>query len=166
MYITSQIFGICAFVISLMGYHRKNKRKILVSMVTANILNFIHYLLLGGFSGCITKVLAIFRDCFIIKKEKNDKLSKNLYLFIFVILYIGASFFTYNGILSMFPLLGALVYTIVIWNGNEIQIRKIAFFCYFIWLIYNIFVFSIIGIISNIISIVSAFVAIINSKVE
>ena len=133
-------------------------------MVLSNILNLIHYFLLGAYSGCITKLLAIFRDYFIILKEKHSKLSNILYLFIFIMLYVVASIFTYNGILSILPLLAALIYIIFIWNGNEKKKKKVAFFCYFLWLVYNIFVFSIAGIVSNIIAIISTFVAIISIK--
>ena len=86
IYIVSQVFGICAFIISLIAYHRKEKKKILSNMVLSNILNLIHYFLLGAYSGCITKLLAIFRDYFIILKEKHSKLSNILYLYIFIML--------------------------------------------------------------------------------
>ena len=135
MYIVSQIFGISAFIISLIAYHRKDKKSILSNMVVSNILNLIHYLLLNAYSGCITKLLAIFRDYFVILKEKHPRLSNNIYLIIFIVLYIIASIFTYNGILSILPLLAALIYIIFIWNGNELIIKKVAFFCYFLWLV-------------------------------
>ena len=164
IYIISQIFGISAFFVSLVAYHRKSKKNILGNMIVSSMLNFIHYLLLGAYSGCITKGLAIFRDCFIILKEKNKKLSNVLFLFMFIMLYIVVAIFTYNGLFSILPLLAALIYIIFIWNGNEIKIKNVAFFCYFLWLIYNIFVLSIAGIISNIISIISTFIAIKNTK--
>ena len=62
----SQIIGFIAFAFALIAYHRKKKKKILGNMVISNILNLFHYLLLEAYSGCITKVLAIIRDCFII----------------------------------------------------------------------------------------------------
>ena len=133
-------------------------------MITANIINLFHYLLLGAYSGCITKLLAIFRDCFIILKKNCNNFLNYFYLIFFIILYIIASIFTFNGILSILPLLAALIYTIFIWNGNELRLKKIAFICYFIWLIYNIFVMSISGIVSNVISIVSTLIAIKNEK--
>lgn len=67
---------------------------------------------------------------------------------------------TYNGIFSLFPLVAALIYIIPVWNGNEIIIKKTVFLCYFLWLIYNVFVLSISGIIANIISIISTSLAI------
>ena len=166
IYIVAQIIGLIAFVVSLIAYHKKDKKTILNNMVTSNILNLIHYLLLGAFSGCITKLLAIFRDYFIILKEKNKKLSNSVYLIVFILLYIIATIFTYNGILSILPLVAAIIYIIFIWNGNEVIIKKTAFFCYFLWLIYNIFVLSIAGIASNIISIISTLIAIINTEKE
>ncbi|HHW69074.1 MAG TPA: YgjV family protein [Tenericutes bacterium] len=75
IYIISQIIGLLAFIISLMAYHQKTKTKIFTNMIISNFLNIIHYLMLGTFSGCITKVLAIIRDSFIIFKDKNEKLN-------------------------------------------------------------------------------------------
>lgn len=166
IYIFSQIIGFIAFAFALIAYHRKKKKKILGNMVISNILNLFHYLLLEAYSGCITKVLAIIRDCFIIHKEKNKKLSSIFYLFIFLLIYLITAILTYDGILSLFPLFAATIYIIFIWNGNEYTIKKIAFFGYFLWLVYNIYVLSIIGIISNIIAIISTFIAIINYQKE
>lgn len=164
LYILAQIIGFIAFFVSLIAYHRKDKKTILINMIIANIINLVHYLLLGAYSGCITKLLAIFRDCFIIFKKNCNNFLNYFYLIFFIILYIIASIFTFNGILSILPLLAALIYTIFIWNGNELRLKKIAFICYFIWLIYNIFVMSISGIVSNVISIVSTLIAIKNVK--
>ena len=164
IYIVAQIIGFIAFTVSLIAYHRKEKKNILSNMLLSNILNLIHYLLLGAFSGCITKLLAIVRDYFIIFKEKHSKFSNKVYLMLFILLYIIAAVFTYNGILSILPLIAAIIYIIFIWNGNEVIIKKTAFFCNFLWLIYNVFVLSIAGIISNIISLLSTLIAIINTK--
>ena len=60
--------------------------------------------------------------------------------------------------------MAAIIYIMFIWNGDEVIIKKTAFFCYFLWLIYNIFVLSIAGIVSNIISIISTLIAIINTE--
>ena len=81
-----------------------------------------------------------------------------------MLFYFLAAILTYNGIFSIFPLVAAIIYMIVEWNGNELAIKKVAFVCYFLWLGYNIFVFSIVGIVSNTISIISTLIAIINAK--
>lgn len=124
IYIISQIIGLVAFAISLIAYHKKDKKIILESMLVSNILNLFHYFLLGAFSGCITKLLAIFRDYFIILKEKNKKFSNIVYLILFLLLYIIVTIFTYNGVLSILPLVAAIIYIIFIWNGDELKIKK------------------------------------------
>ena len=85
-------------------------------------------------------------------------------MILFILIYIVVGIFTYNGILSIFPIVAATIYIIPIWTGNEKTIKKTAFFCYYLWLVYNIFVFSMAGIISNVISIISTFIAINNTK--
>ena len=82
IYVIAQIIGFFAFAITLFAYHRKDKKTILGNMIISNILNLSHYLLLGAFSGCVTKLLAIFRNYFIILKEKYPKLSNVIYLMV------------------------------------------------------------------------------------
>ena len=90
-YVIAQIIGFIAFFFSLIAFHKKKKNKILSNMIISNVLNLIHYLLLGAYSGCVTKVLAIIRDNFIILKDKNKKLSSNIYLLLFILFSINSS---------------------------------------------------------------------------
>jgi len=53
---------------------------------------------------------------------------------------------------------------IVVWNGDEKNVKLIAFLCYSFWLTYNIFVFSVVGITSNIIFLISIYIAYYNFK--
>ena len=120
--------------------------------------------MLGAYSGCITKGIAICRDSFIILKDKIKFLSSKFYLFLFILIYIIIGIYNFTNLWSILPLIAAVIYMIPIWNGNEIIIKKTAFICYFLWLAYNIFVFSIAGIISNIVSIISTLIAIKNNN--
>ena len=155
MYVAAQILGFIAFLISLYAYQKVNKKDILLCMIISNIINLVHYLILGAYSGCITKVIAIFRDIFIVLKEKNKRLSSVLFLIIFLLIYVGVSIYTFTNILSLFPLLAAIIYIIPTWLGNSKTVKKTALFCYVLWLIYNIYVLSIAGVTANIVSIVS-----------
>lgn len=165
-HIAIQIIGLIAFIISLVAYHKDKKEKILLYMILSSLLNLIHYLLLGAYSGCVTKLISVIRDSFIILKQKykNSILSSNIFLIVFLIIYLITTILTYNGIWSILPVIASSIYIVCIWNGNPLTIKEAAFFCYFLWLSYNIFVFSIAGIISNIVSIISTLIAIKNVK--
>lgn len=162
IYLISQFIGLIAFIISLFAFHRKSRKKIFSTMILSNLLNTVHYLLLNAYSGCITKVIAVVRDSFIIAKDSNKFLRRKIFLIIFILVYIICAYFTYNNILSIFPIFAATIYLIFIWDGNELKIKKIAFLTCFLWLVYNIYVLSIPGIISNVISIISDYIAIKN----
>ena len=164
VYVISQIAGFIAFILSLIAYHRKKKSKIFQTMMVANVLDIIHYILLGAYSGCITKVIALVRNEIIIVKEKNKKFNNIIVLIALFIIYLVSGILTYKNIYSILPILAAIIYLYFVWNGNELRVKKSAFYCYFLWLIYNICVFSIAGITSNIVSIISTFIAVYNEK--
>ena len=164
MYILSQIAAFIVLIITLISYHLKHKKKIFKIMCLSNIFNIIHYLCLGAYSGCITKTIALARNLFIVKKENNKKLDKLIYLILFIGVYIISGVLTYNNLYSLLPLISATIFMIVTWNGKELQIKRIAFYCYFLWLLYNILIFSIVGIIANTISLISTFIAYQNYK--
>ena len=129
-----------------------------------NFFNIIHYLLLGAYSGCITKVMALIRDGIIILKEKKQKLNNTIVFVAILIAYIVAGILTYENLYSVLPILTAVIYLFFVWNGDELKVKKIAFYCYFLWLAYNICVLSISGIMSNAVGIISTFIAMHNEK--
>ena len=158
-YIISQIVGFVSFFISLMAYHRNKKDKIFKTMTIANVFDIAQYILLGAYSGCITKVMAVIRNEIIILKEKHKILNTLPVLVIIIFLYIWAGKITYTHLYSILPILAAVIYLVFVWNGNELQVKKCAFYCYFLWFAYNIFVYSFAGMLSNIVAIISTFIA-------
>ena len=162
--IIAQTLGFIGFIISLLAFHKKKKEKILGNMILSNIFDLIHYLLLGAYSGCVTKLLAIFRNSFVIFKDRYEALSSNIFLYIFILLYVISGIWTFENLWSIFPIISAIIYAVAIWRGNELTLKKAACAGYFLWLIYNILVLSISGIVSNIVSICSLFIAIKNTS--
>ena len=159
MYLTSQIIEIIALFFALISYHFNTKKKIFISNNISCILNIIHYALLGAYSGMITKVIAVFRNNFIIGKEKNKKLDNIIFLIIFIIIYVIVGIFTYKNIYSLLPITAALIYLIFTWYGNELQVKRVAFYCYFLWILYNVCILSYAGIGANVILLISSGIA-------
>ena len=164
IFIIAQTIGFIAFFFSLLAYHKNKKEKILGNMIISNSLNLIHYVLLGALSGGAIKVIAILRDITIISKNKYKILSSKLVLSLFVISYIVIGIVFYSSIWSILPILSALIYTIPLWNGNELVIKKAAYLSRILWLVYNIVVLSISGIVADTVFIISTFIAYKNSK--
>lgn len=159
VYVISQIVGFVAFIISLIAYHLNSKKKILNIMRLSNTLTLIHYVLLGAYSGTISKILGLIRDTLVLKKDKYKFLNSNLFLIFFITIYVFFAVLTYKSFFSILPLISAIIYLVVIWNGNDFDVKKAAFIGNILWLIYNIYVFTIVGIISSIIAIISTYLA-------
>ena len=98
VYVISQVAGFIAFILSLIAYHRKKKSEIFQTMMVANVLDIIHYILLGAYSGCITKVIALVRNEIIIVKEKNKKFNNNIVQITKFIIYLVSGILTYKNI--------------------------------------------------------------------
>ena len=157
--IIANAIGLVSFIISLIAYHKKEKKNIFKNTMLANTLNLLQYIILNAYSGVATKVIAIIRDLSMVKQEKYKFLKTKKILNLFVLAYIILMFCTYQGILSVFSLLAALIYTVFCWNGDTNTIRFIGILTNILWLIYNIFVKSYVGAMANFISIVSTYIA-------
>lgn len=164
MYLASQIVMFIAFILSLVAYHLKTKKGIFEIKCVENIFNIMHYLFLGAYSGCMTKVIALSRDIFILEKEKYKCLNKRVFFVIFILIYIIMGILTFKNIFSIFPFAAALIYMSAVWNGNALSVKRTGFYCYFLWLAYNISIFSIMGILSNCVSLISSFIAYNNAR--
>ena len=159
-----QIIGLIAVTISVFSYQAKTKNKILFLQVVSNSLNIVHYLLIQGYSGFYIKIVAVIRDSFLIEKEKHKKLNSKLFLYLFIIAYLLIAIFTYDRLTSIFVLFAVLVYTIIIWDGNEKSVRVAAVITCMLWLAYNVSVRSYPNMLSNAITLISAFIALIRRK--
>ena len=162
--IIANAIGFISFVISLIAFHKKDKKNIFKNTMISNSLSLIQYIVLNAYSGIATKIIAIIRDLSIMKQEKYNFLKTKKMLSIFVIIYLVLMIITYQGILSVFSLLAALIYTIFCWNGNVNTVRYIGIFTNVLWLIYNLFVKAYAGAFANLISIFSTGIAIYNNK--
>ena len=162
--IIANAIGFISFIIALIAFHKKEKKNIFKYTLISNALTLIQYIFLNAYSGIATKIIAIFRDLSMVKQEKYNILKSKKMLIVFVCAYIILMIITYQGFISVFSLLAAMIYTVFCWNGDVKTVRYIGIFTNVLWLIYNIFVKSYTGAMANFISIVSTFIAILNNK--
>ena len=159
IYIISQIFALVAFIFSLVAFHRSKKENILKTSVISNVFDIAHYLLLNAYSGMLTKVLALFRNIFVLFKDKRKK-QYHIFFFVLLVLYIIAGILTYKSIFSVLPIVAAITYLYAIYYCKELTIKSVSCGGYVLWLIYNICILSVVGIVSNIVAIISTAIAI------
>lgn len=156
----AQIVGLVAFVCAIMSFQQRTHRYILALQLSADILFTIHFCLLGAYTGAVLNGIAALRASIFVNKGK--KWADNIIWFIvFCLLSIVAGAFTWDGIVSILPILGMICTTIAYWIKTPKYVRMAAFPSSPLWLVYNVINKSYGGVITEVISMISIIVAMI-----
>ena len=161
-----QVIGVFAFLILLISFWQKDRKKILFLQAVMSILYALHYFLLGAYSGSIVNIIGIFRAYTFSKKNNNKLYSSNLVLYLFLVLFLVSGVITYDNIFSILPIIAALLYTLAIWNDKSSTIRIGSLFVSCIWIIYNIIVGSHVGYITESILLISTALSVLKLDVK
>lgn len=163
-YILSQVFIIINYIFLVMTYQSKSRKNILIYNLGALNATGISYIFLSAYSGLAMVVVAIIRNViFIIDEKKNGKSNKNgtkdyIILAILYIISIISAIFTYNGILSMMSVIATMLYTYSVWQKNTKIYKTLGIPIGIMWIIYNIYIFSIFGIILEVVLAISSII--------
>lgn len=147
-----------------MTYQSKSRKNILIYNFGALIATGISYIFLSAYSGLAMVVVAIIRNViFIIDEKKNGKKEKNttkdyIILAILYIISVISAIFTCNGILSMMSVIATMLYTYSVWQKNTKVYKALGIPIGIMWIIYNIYIFSIFGIILEVILAISSII--------
>src|SRR5574344_1473518 len=131
-----QLIGILGFIFLAISFTQKKKEGILANQVISYIFYSIHYLLLNAKSGYIISVTNLVKCLFLTIKDKHKFLQNN------ILLYILATYYTYQDAYSLLPVVASIIYTSMLWQGTMKEIRVGAIINAFIWVIYDIHVLS------------------------
>ena len=169
-YILSQVFIIISYILLAFTYQTKNRTNILIFNFGSLIMTGLSYIFLSAYSGLAMVVVAIIRNIiFIIDEKKNGKSNKNstkdyVILAILYIISIAFAIITYNGILSMMSVAATMLYTFSVWQKNTKVYKLLGMPIEAIWIIYNVYIFSIFGIILESVLAVSTVVGYLREK--
>ncbi|MBR2725458.1 YgjV family protein [Candidatus Saccharibacteria bacterium] len=159
-YAISQIFALVAFLCDLVAIQQKKKSSLLNFDTLAAFCSVLHYAFLGAWAGMASKIITTIRNAIAAREAALKHRSPKLLPFVFVVLYTIIGIFTFESIFSVLPILAPSLYAIVIYMCDVKKVRYAAVATNIMWLIYNIFVFSIVGIIVQVVLIVNGLIAI------
>lgn len=171
IYILSQIFVTIYYVFVIVTYQMKDRQKILLVNMISLVAMGISYLCLQAYSGMSMIVLGMIRNIMFFFDEKNGKTDKItswnvVELIILFALSIVFSVFTYEGPLSMMPVIGTLLYTISIWQKNTRIYKILGIPIGIAEITYNIYIKSILGVMFEILTFMSAVIGYIREFID
>ena len=162
--IIAQIIGFAGLAMNCLSYQAKTKKKLIVIQLFGALFFVIHFGMLGAIMGCILNTVAVLRSLLFANAEKTNA-NHPAWLAAFIAIYVGSYVLTFtvfqepvtlpNLLIQILPPVGMTFSTLSFRTKNAATVRKLCLLCSPLWLIYNIFNFSISGILTETISIIS-----------
>lgn len=157
--IIAQGFGILGTIAAFVSFQIKENKKFFFLQAFSGCMFALNFLLLGAYTGCLLNFINIYRGAVMMG---GKKMRKAPWLISIQALYIVATIFTYTNIFSIIAMIAQLVGTFAMWSRNGKTIRMLQLFCVSpLWLVHNVFVFSIGGIICEVFNLGSIIVSLI-----
>lgn len=157
----AQIFGVFAIALWVISIQNKKREKILLFQFWANGLYMVEYSLLGAFSASVMNLVSSLR-CLVFYKGKKKNSLISLVLFSIIVIILGI--LTYDGLLSLIPVIITLFYTISSWVKNPFWNRITVLVAAVIWIYYNFSVGAYITVVGNVFEIISGIISLVRYK--
>ena len=163
MTIVAQVMGFFAFLFFIFSVQKKSIKELLFFQTIANFLYALQYIFLQAFSAGFMNLISIARCIlFTLFKKENHASFWTLFVILGSILVVGI--FSFDGFLSLIPLVITAIYAISTFT-DHLKITRICFIlCGAIWIFYNIQVGAYSAILGNVFEILSGVIALIRYK--
>lgn len=158
-YLIAQIFGLLAILFWIFSIQYKEKEKVLKFQIYASLFYAVQFFLLKGYAAFVVDVLACIRLYAFYRDEKHKGYIEKYWLYIFLGLTLLSGVFTYDGIISIIPILTGIFYTVSTWVKNTKFLRIFYIICAILWTGYNLKYYALTAVIGNIIEIVSGIIS-------
>ena len=162
-YLVSQILTVILYVLLCLTYIERSRRQILITNLLSHVVECGVFILLRGYTGLAMIFYNFIRDNFLLldsKNEDNKEITRrDIHILIVLLLFIFTlAIITYDGVLSLFSVFATIASTIALWQKNTRIYRFLGIICSMCWLVYHIYLNSIIAIILESILLISTIV--------
>ncbi len=146
-----QGIGLLGTLFYFLSYQFKDNKTLFRVQFLAYFCYTIHYFLLGAATGAFSYIVNLLRSLFL--SVDNEKLNGKTMGVLLCLLQIIAGIMTWNGWISVLPIIANIATTIAGYSFHFSNIRKAGIFINSpLWMLYNILVGSFAGILDEIIS--------------
>lgn len=152
-----QVIGIVALLLDIASVQFKFRKTILSVQILASITWVVHFLLLGAISGAVMNSVGVLRSVSYFKFQTEPR---PFWLpWAIGSVAVIASIFTWQGVVSLLPLIAMLLAIYGLWQKDEQKIRICLLLCIPLWFAYNLIFMSYAGMASDVLALVSGLIA-------
>lgn len=157
----AQVVGFAAMLSAIICFQQKSRKNILLWQLIVCSLWTLHFIILGVATGTAINALQVVRAIIFNFKEKKKWAQWSGWLYVFIALTIASGVVTWEGPLSILPVIGTSFSTISLWMKKPLTIRLLTFPVSITWGIYDFASNSLAGGFNEIFCIISLITAII-----
>ena len=155
MEIIANIIGFAAMAISILSFQQHTRSKILLFQIVSTLLFVIQFLMLGGITGMALNAVACVRTVIYYFREEKTWAGKPFWPYLFMLISVGVTFLTWEGVMSLLPMIGLITTSVSTWIRKPLFIRLLNLPSSVSWIVYNALVNSYAGICTEIFAIIS-----------
>lgn len=146
MLVIAQIIGFFGLASHVASFQQKTRGRVLLFLMVGCCFWFIHFSLLGFYTAAVVNLILAIRS-FVFYRFKNR--DNPLILYGFMMAFIIATILTWQGLISLLPLIACLLSTYAGWQMSAQRIRWFTLPVPLFWLVHNIFAGSIAAVIAD-----------------
>lgn len=165
-YILSQVFVLLAYALLGLTYLIKNRKSIIVLSTLSTISFTVSYIFLAAWTGFAMNVVSLLRNLLfylVARFAKNSKFWDYFTLFLIYVLLIICTIFTFDGVFSLMATVATIAYTFAIWSKKKNNYKIFGLISSLCWIVYNIFIRSILGVVFETVMVICAIIGLIKS---
>lgn len=166
-YMLSQVFVLLAYLFLGLTFLIKNRKMILILSTLSTVSFTISYVFLLAWTGFAMNVVSLFRNLLfylVARFAKNSKFWDYFSLGLIYVLLGICTIFTYNGVLSVMATFATFAYTFAIWSKNKNNYKIFGIISSVCWIVYNVFIRSILGVVFETVMVICAIVGLVKNK--
>lgn len=141
----AQGIGILALLLVIYSYQGKNRTSILDRQMWSSVIFVAHFALLSAWTGVAMNIIIVIRNWIFAQKGKRVWAESVWWVVMFIGLSVGVLFFTWEGPVSLLPMLAVIVGIYARWQEKPSQIRFLGLVGVLLWLPYTVIVESYAG---------------------
>ena len=160
----AQFFGLCGLGFMVYGLFSKNKDRMLRCVILNGLSFSIEYLLLSAYSGMGSNLFGVVRTYICLKKESDPRLNQKMVLLAIMMVYLVIGIFSFDGWISILPILAEEIYVVSLWQTRVQSIRLGTAAMVILWLIYDLVVAAYPSAVCDLIVLISSILSIFVKK--
>ena len=160
MEIASQIFGIIAFIITIICFQFNTQKKIVICQVACSLFFLLSLVFKSAYSGALLNVHGIIRSLIFTQRGKNRIADSPVTLVVLCMLTIPCVAFTYRSPLDLLCVVGQIATTVALYMKNPAKIRLVTLISPPCWFIYHFSLRNIGGYLNEIFVVISILTAV------